>query len=496
MRILCATFKHETNSFSPIVTDLARFEEWGLHFGEDAARAMAGTRMPQAAYMALAQARGAQIVTPVAAEAMPAGLVTAQAYERLAGAILDGAEGCDLALLDLHGAMVSEGVEDGEGELLRRLRDLYPDLPIAVTLDLHCNLTQLMVDNCTALIGYKTYPHVDMYEVADQVGRIVLDAVDGKIDPVMRWCQPPLLSQTLCQGTDDAPMAGLIAQAYRLEEQPGILAATVFGGFPLVDIQDAGTSTILVADAKIDGAAKAAEAGAKALADQAWAARDTFIYQARPLRQTVGQAAQLNHGPIILLDHADNCGSGATQDVMTAIAAVIDQGLDDVAVATLWDPGAVSAMWAAGEGAELTLPLGGKTDMPAIHRVGEPLTLTGVVEKLVPGTFRVEGPMYTGVSVDCGPTALFRVGGVRLIITSHHHEPWDLGVFRMVGLRPEDIRYLMLKSRIHYRAGFGDLGVHTLTLDGDGVTTSDNTQLTYEKIRRPIYPLDQEATWP
>jgi microcystin degradation protein MlrC len=134
--------------------------------------------------------------------------------------------------------------------------------------------------------------------------------------------------------------------------------------------------------------------------------------------------------------------------------------------------------------------------MPSIHRVGEPLTLTGVVERLVKGTFRVEGPMYTGVRVDCGSTALFRVGGVRLIITSYHHEPWDLGVFRMVGLRPEDIRYLMLKSRIHYRAGFGDLGVHTLTLDGDGVTTSDNTQLTYEKIRRPIYPLDQEATWP
>jgi microcystin degradation protein MlrC len=393
--------------------------------------------------------------------------------------------------------MVSETTDDGEGTLLERLRALRPDLPIAVTLDLHCNLTQRMVDNCTALIGYKTYPHVDMYEVAEQVGRIVLDAVDGTVAPVMRWARPPLLSQTLRQGTDDEPMKGLIAEARRLEaEAPGCLAATLFGGFPLADIADAGTSAILVADAKREGAADAADAGAKALAEQAWAAREAFVYRGRPLEAAVAEAARLNRGPIILLDHADNCGSGATQDVMTAVAAVLKAGLDDVAVATVWDPGAVQAMRAAGEGASVTLPLGGKTDMPSIGLQGRPLTVSGTVERLVDGTFTVEGPMYTGVTVDCGPTALLRVGGVRIIVTSHHHEPWDLGIFRMVGLKPETIRYLMLKSRIHYRAGFGDLGEHTLTLDGEGVTTSDNDLLRYEKIRRPIYPLDAEATFP
>lgn len=497
MRILCATFKHETNTFSPIVTDLKRFQEWGLHFGADARRAMAGTRMPQAAYMALAEARGAELVTPVAAEAMPAGPVTADAYERLADAILEAAAGCDAALLDLHGAMVSETADDGEGELLARLRAAQPGLPIAVSLDLHCNLTQRMVDNCTALIGYKTYPHIDMYEVAEQIGRVVLDSLDGAVDPVMRWARPPLLSQTLRQGTDDAPMKGLIAEARRLEaEEPGILAATVFGGFPLADVADAGTSALLVADAKTDGAVEAAARGAEDLARRAWDARADFVYRGRPLGEAVAKAARLNHGPILLLDHADNCGSGATQDVMTAIEAVLRAGLEEVAVATVWDPAAVGEMQAAGEGATVTLDLGGRTDMPAIGLRGRPLRVTGVVETLAAGTFTVEGPMYTGVTVDCGPSALLRVGGVRIIVTSHHHEPWDLGVFRMLGLEPERLRYLMLKSRIHYRAGFGDLARHTLTLDGEGVTTSDNGLLSYETLRRPIYPLDPEADYP
>ena len=506
MRILCATFKHETNTFSPVVTDLARFEAWGLAYGADAFRMMDGTAMPQAAYQELAAERGAEIVTPVAGEAMPAGPVTDDAYETIAGAILEAAAGCDVALLDLHGAMVTASFDDGEGELLRRLRAAHPDLPIAVTLDLHCNLTRQMVDNCTALIGYKTYPHVDMYAVAERVGRIVLDAIDGKVAPVMRWVHPPLLSQTLRQGTDDAPMKDLIARARAIEGgdypdaaaagEPGILAATVFGGFPLADIPDAGTSVVLVADAGREGAPARADELAQELAERAWAARADFVYRGRPLADAVAEAATLDRGPIILLDHADNCGSGATQDSMTVIAEVLRQGLDDVAVAAVWDPEAVERMRAAGEGATLTLPLGGKTDMPAIGLEGRPLEVTGTVEALSDGRFTVEGPMYTGVTVSCGPTALFRVDGVRIIVVSNHHEPWDLGVFRMLGLEPESMRYLLLKSRIHYRAGFGGLGAHTLTLDGDGVTTSDNALLAFRNLRRPIYPLDPDTAWP
>ena len=180
MRIVIAMMKHETNTFSPIVTDRRRFEEWGAFTGQDIVPAFAETAMPIAAYMKLAREVGAEIVTPLAAEAMPSGPVTEDAYEHMAGLITDAVRaGCDCALLDLHGAMVAEHTGDGEGTLLARIRAYAPDLPIAVTCDLHCNLTPLMVKNCTALIGYKTYPHVDMYEVAEQVGRIVLGSMRG-----------------------------------------------------------------------------------------------------------------------------------------------------------------------------------------------------------------------------------------------------------------------------------------------------------------------------
>lgn len=491
MRVLIAMMKHETNTFSPIVTDWARFEEWGAHFGDAALAAYEGTGMPMGAYIQLARERGCDIITPVAAEAMPSGPVTAEAYERMAGAICAAvADGVDLAMLDLHGAMVSEVTPDGEGTLLERMRAIAPDLPICVTLDLHCNLTRAMMDNCTALIGYKTYPHVDMYDVGMQVGRVLFDAVDGKADPVMSWGNIPLLSQTLRQGTDDEPMKTLIDMCKQAETQPNVLAATVFGGFPLADMPDAGTSAIVIAD----GDRAAADAVRDSLLGRAWDQREDFIYQHQPLEEAVARAKDMAAtplgGPVLLLDHADNCGSGGTQDVMTVIAEVMRQGLEDVAVAAVWDPDAVRQMSAAGVGATVTVQLGGKTDMPSIGEAGKPLEVTGTVRTLSDGEWTVHGPMYTGVRVFMGPTAVLDTGKMQIVVVSRHHEPWDTGVFTSVGIQPEHKRYLILKSRIHYRAGFAPIGKATMTLDGTGVTTSDNTLLDFQHVRRPIYPLD------
>lgn len=455
--------------------------------GADVVKTYKNTAMPIAAYMKIADELGAEIITPLATEAMPSGKVTEEAYEYMVGLITDAAKDVDLALLDLHGAMVAEHVFDGEGELLARLRALRPDLPIAVTLDLHCNLTQAMVDNCTALIGYKTYPHIDMYEVADQVGRIVVGTVQGKCTPVMAWGHPALLSQTLRQGTDDEPMKTLIAMTRAAEAKPGVLAATVFGGFPMADIPDAGTSAIVVTDGNMN----LAEAERDAILDEAWRRRDDFVYRHEPLGEAVGRAKQMSDGPVMLLDHADNCGSGANQDVMTVIAEVLRQELDDVIVGAVWDPEAVQDMQRAGVGNTVTLKLGGKTDMPAIGLKGKPLTLTGTVKVLTDGRWIVRGPMYTGVPVNMGPSAVLDLGRMQIVIVSRHHEPWDRGVFTSVGIEPEHHRYILLKSRIHYRAGFGDLPKATVTLDGDGVTTSDNDKLTFVNVRRPIFPLDR-----
>ncbi len=488
MRIIIAMMKHETNTFSPIVTDWRRFEEWGAYLDDDVVAAYGDTRMAVAAYLKLARETGAEIVTPLAAEAMPSGRVVEAAYEYMAGLICDAIRaGADAALLDLHGAMVAEHLFDGEGELLSRIRSIAPELPIAVTCDLHCNLTAAMVENCTALVGYKTYPHTDIYETAEQVGRIVLDAVAGRCDPVMAWDNVPLLSQTLRQGTDDEPMKSLIERCRAAEADDGVLAATVFGGFALADMPDAGTAAIVVTDGD---RAKAGQVRDALLAD-AWRRREDFVYQHEPLEAAVARAKAIEDGPVILLDHADNCGSGANQDVMTVIAEVLRQELEDVVVGAVWDPVAVREMQAAGVGSEVTIELGGKTDMPSIGLRGKPLAVTGRVKALTDGEWIVRGPMYTGLKVRMGPTALLETSRMQIVVVSHHHEPWDLGVFTSIGIQPRYARYILLKSRIHYRAGFGDLPKHTITLDGEGVTTSDNNLLDYRHVRRPVYPLDR-----
>ena len=486
-RFVIAMMKHETNTFSPIRTDWRRFEEWSAYFGADARRAYEGTAMPFGAYLKLAREVGGEVVTPVAAEAMPSGPVDGAAYETMVAPILDAVRrGCDAAFLDLHGAMVAETEPDGEGALLARIRAIAPDLPIAVTCDLHANLTEKMVENSTALIGYKTYPHVDMEAVGEQVGRILLRALAGEIRPVMGWDRRPLLAQTLRMGTDDEPFKTLIRLA-REEEAKGTLAATVFGGFPLADFADAGMSAICVAD----GDRNTATAVARRLMEVAWEQRQELLYRPEPLAQAVARAKSITEGPVLLLDHADNVGSGGTEDVMTVIAEVLRQGLEDVAVAAVWDPAAVQQMAKAGVGATVTLKLGGRTDMPSVKLEGVPLEVTGRVRALTDGEWVVRGPMYTGVTVRMGPTAVLDTGKMQIVVVSRHHEPWDIGVFTSVGIDPRAKRYLLLKSRIHYRAGFAPLGRATITLDGEGVTTSDNTRLDYAHVRRPVFPLDR-----
>ncbi len=488
MRVVMAMMKHETNTFSPVPTPWSRFEAWSACFGEEVIEAYEKTNMTLSAYLKIARREGMEIVTPVAAEAMPSGKVEAEAYNKMADAIVGAVEeGCDAIMLDLHGAMVSEDVFDGEGELLRRIREVAPDTPICVTCDLHCNLTAQMVENCDALIGYKTYPHVDMFEVGSQVGDILFDKIAGTKNPVMAWGNVPLLSQTLRQGTDDEPMKTLIAMCREAEQSGEILAATVFGGFALADIPDAGISCVVIAD----GDKAAAQAVVDRLCDKMWQQRNEHLYKHEPLADAVARAKELEQGPVLLLDHADNTGSGGNQDVMTVITEVMRQELEDVAVGAVWDPDAVLEMQQAGVGTTVTLQLGGKTDMPSIDRKGEPLTITGKVKVLSDGEWVVRGPMYHGLNVSMGPTAVLDTGRMEIVVTSLHHEPWDLGIFTSVGIDPRWKKYVLLKSRIHYRAGFAPIGKHTITLDGVGVTTSDNSLLNYENVRRPIYPLDQ-----
>jgi len=484
--------EHETNTFSPVPTPLERFGRggFGVPEGQAAYDRFKGTGTGIGGLLDVADAAGWDIVTPIAGNAAPSGKVHADAYNYMSDQICAAVEsGCDAVMLDLHGAMVAETTTDGEGTLLARIRSIAPNVPIAISLDLHANMTDAIVDNCSVLVGYKTYPHLDMYEAGEHAGRLLVHMMNGEIDPVMVWGSRPILAQTLRMGHEDEPMGPLLEMA-RLQESRGLLASSVFGGFPLADIWDAGLSVVTIADKNQSDAEQARDV----LLDAAWAERAEFMFESEPLSETIANAKLMEDGPIILLDHADNAASGGTQDTVAVLGEVIEQGLEDVAVFAICDPDAVQQMIASGVGTDISLDLGGKTDMPAIGRVGEPLSVSGRVRAVTDGQFVVTVPMGRGTQMDMGPTAVLEVGSVKIVVISRNVEPWDPGCFRSVGIEPTQMRYLILKSRIHYRAGFHDISTRDIPCNGVGVTSSDNSLFTFENVRRPIYPLDENVT--
>jgi microcystin degradation protein MlrC len=494
MKLVIAQMKHETNTYSPVPTPLARFATVGELPPEGAAAVAAyrGTGSAIAAFIDLAEQAGASYVVPIAAAAWPSGPVHDQAFEHIAGRIVAAvADGCDGVLLDLHGAMVTQSYDDGEGELLRRIRAIAPGVPIGVALDMHTNLFDAMGENATTMAGYQTYPHVDVYETGLRAGRALLAQLSGRARPTMAWGRRPMLPHVMRQGSDDAPNREIQARCRGIEAA-GALSASVFVGFPNADIAMAGLSAVVVTD----GDEALARRWCDELLDLAWAQREAFVYRIEPLAGSMAQAEALaaakpaGSGPVVLLDHSDNCASGGTMDTMTVLGAILDAGLDGVAAFAIYDPEAVRQMAAAGVGAPVSLMLGGKLDMPGIDQCGQPRHVSGRVRLLCDGLYRNLGPMGRGELGNMGPTAVLDTGKVQIVVISNHVEPHDLAAFTAVGIAPERMQYLMLKSRVHWRAGLRSLAHAVVECAGTGVCTSDYAMLGLHKVRRPIYPLD------
>lgn len=495
MKFVIAQMQHETNTFSPVPTPWEVFGPNGPYLGRDAYDAMKGKGMAMAAFLDLAEKIGAEVETPVAAWANPSGPVDGKAYDRICDAICEAvAKGCDAVLLDLHGAMVvAERTDDGEGTLLEKVRAIAPRTPIAVSLDLHANVTAAMVKNCDVITGYKTYPHVDQYESGRLAGSILMRMMRGEVKPVMAWGNAPILAQTLRQNTAEGAMKDFV-EAARAAEHKGLLAATAFGGFQMADIHDAGLSVVTVSD----GNQAAARSACDAILDVAWAQKEDFIYRGRPLSDAISEARHLGEqsgGPILLLDHADNCASGSTQDTMYVLREALRQGLSGIAVAPIRDAEAVARMVEAGIGAKVTLPVGGKMDMPAIRRKGEPMVLTGTIRNITNGEYTITGPQFTGMRCFMGRSVVLDTGSALVVVTERNQEPWDLGVFQSVSIDPTRSRYLLLKSRMYFRPVFIPIAKGMVFCDAPGVSSSDWTEFEYRKLRRPIYPLDDNFAY-
>ena len=402
-RFVTAVVKHETNTFSPIATPLSAFGRYGPQAGpvsgEAALEAYRGTATPVGAFIDLARERGATLAFPIAANATPGGMPGDDLIEFAAEKIIAAVhEGCDALFLDLHGGMVTPGFDDPEGELLRRIRMVAPDLPIAVSFDFHTNLSQLTMDNATVITGYRTYPHVDQYETGHRAGTTLLSSLDGNVRPHMVWHSLPILSHLNRQTPSRQPMKDIMDRAIEAEASGQVLNASILGCFPLADIPFVGMHAIVVTD-------EDPEAGV-ALLDElmamAWERRQEFVFEDEAVAASVTRARTLGEGPILLADHGDVAGSGGATDVMDVLEEVIRQGLEDVCAGPFWDPAAVTRMVEAGAGTNVNLAVGGNTDFPSISLRGKPLQLSGRVKRITDGKFVVTGPMGTGTRQDLG----------------------------------------------------------------------------------------------
>jgi len=483
-RIVVAMMMHETNTFSPVPTPLASFRPLA---GQAAIEEFRDTNTQLGGFLDVAKEANAEIVVPLAAGAHPSGYVERAAYEDMCGAIVGAVRnGCDAAFLALHGAMVAEHLDDGEGELLRRIRAVAPRLPIAVGLDFHSHMTAPMVENATVVAGYRTYPHVDMGETGQRAARTLVRALNGEIEPVMVWGSRPMMTSTLVHAPSRQPMKDIMDMAIAAETSGAVLNASVFGGFPHADIPHTSLSTVIVCDRRADEGRLLLDR----LLGMAWDRRAAFLYTGAPLASQIAHAKTLGGGPIVLVDHGDNTASGGTQDVMSVIEEATRQGLTDVAAGPICDPATVKRIIEAGTAASVTLDLGGKVDMPQINLLGKPLAVTGKVTRITDGEFVVTGPMATGTRVRMGRTAVLDTGAMQLVISERRSEPFDLGVFTHCGIDPRRKTYVLIKSRQHFRAGFEPIARHIVMCDGDGCTSSDLRLFTYRKRRRPLYPFE------
>jgi microcystin degradation protein MlrC len=494
MRLLLAMMKHETNTFSPVITDLSRFSRAGGSAPDSGAAAVAayrGTGTVTGAYIEIAEREGAEFELAIAADAWPSGPVEDAAYETMCRTILDAVKrgGWDGILLDLHGAMVTRSHEDGEGTLLKRIRAIDPKTPIAVGYDMHANVYAEMVEHADVVAGYQTYPHIDMYGTGRRAGDALIRMIKGQAKPTTAWGNLPMLPHVMRQGTADEPNRSLQARCQAMEAE-GALCASLFVGFPHADIRNAGLSVVITTDNDM----ALAERWRDELLNAAWAQRKAFVYQLEPLEQSVARAKAMSDGPVFLLDHYDNAASGGPMDTTRVLAEIMRQQLDNVAAFGIFDPAAVQQCIAAGIGATLTLPIGGKQKMPMCPEPSEPLQVTGKVKTIFDGKYRAKGPMAAGTQQDMGHAVVLDTGRVEIVLFSRHVEPFDVNTLLSVGIDPMQKRYIMLKSRIHWRAGMSHLAKAVVECAGVGVCTSDYGQHKFERLRRPIYPLDPQVT--
>lgn len=497
IRIVTGGIAQETNTFQHEPTTLADFTTGssGVVRGEELLH-LRGTGTIYGGILAEAAAQDVELIPTLYAHAVPGGRVSREAYEMFCGEILDGIRRVlpvDGVLLGIHGAMALEHGSDGEGPLITQIRELVgPDVPIVAPLDLHTNLSEEMMAEADAFVGYKEYPHVDTPETGALAMRLLLATIRGEVRPTMAHTRLPLIAPNQSMVTTwQSPLKEAIDRARELEREPGVLAATVLGGFPFADVPFAGVATIVVTDNDPALARRLADE----LATICWERRARFTIHPTPIADAIAEALAGAEGSVyVLADIADSGASGTAGDGTAILRGLLDAGARSAAVAQIMDREAVAVCIAAGVGATVTLTVGGKHDR--LH--GEPVAVTGTVRLIHEGGFEIGGVMGRGTRASRGRTVVLEIdgpGGIELQLTELRGHPSDLNYFRAFGIEPTARRILVLKSAAHFRAAFEPIATKVIEVNAPGISSPDLHSFPYRNLRRPIYPLDPETTW-
>jgi microcystin degradation protein MlrC len=481
-RIAVGGFLHETNTFAPTKANYDAFAHW-MARGADVLKVMRNINAGLAGFVEAAEASGWELVPTIACAATPSAHVTEDAFERIVKIMIDGiaaAGTIDGVYLDLHGAMVTEHLDDGEGEILSRVRKLIGKDPLLVaSLDLHANVTPEMVQHADALIAYRTYPHVDMADTGRACAKHMALMLDGGGRFAKAFRQLPFLIPISWQCTTDQPMQRVYQRLAALQSD-AVPTLSFSPGFPAADFIDCAPSVVAYGRTQAD-----ADAAADAMVTTVLGHEGDFAGRIYSPDEGVRHAMELARSaskPIVIADTQDNPGAGGDSDTTGMLRALVRNNASRAAIGMLCDPQSALAAHAAGVGATVTLALGGKSGIPG----DAPFEAAFVVEKLSDGKFVAPGPFYGGRHMNMGPSAALRVEGVSVVVSSRKAQLADQAMYRYVGIEPTKQAILVNKSSVHFRADFEPIAEKLLICAAPGAMPADTATLPWKRLRPGI----------
>jgi microcystin degradation protein MlrC len=495
-RLFTAMVATETHTFSPLPAGFKLYEECYMVRGGKHAEPPSVFAVPLVIFRDRAKAKGWEVVESLACFAQPANRTLKHVYESFRDEVLADlkkAMPVDVVILNLHGAMVAEGYDDCEGDLLTHIRKIVgPKVPIGAELDLHCHLTEEMITAATALVIYKEYPHTDIADRAEEVFKIIADTVDGKVKPKMSLfdCRTIGLYPTTVE-----PMATFVRKMTMLEGKDGVLSVSLGHGFPWADVREVGTKVLIVTDdRKAVGDKLAEQLGREVYAmrkeiEPPWLDLEPAIDRASAISAGKAQDKSLGiaggNGPVVIADIGDNAGGGAPSDSTFVLRSLLKRGVTSAAVGCFWDPGAVALAEDVGVGGKLDLRIGGKIGPVS----GDPLDVKVTVTAL---TDELTDSLGTGLT-SLGRAAAFRIDGTEIDVVANTGRSQTLspGSFRQMGIDVMAKQMVVVKSMNHFRAGFAPVARGIVYAASPGAVDFNYRRLPYTKVRRPIWPLDE-----